>query len=124
MHARSLNFLLFLRIIKITLPNTEPKADVLIFDGSAFVNVVTPRKSKTFEVFVITEILPILEAYSSKYKIIDIVFYVYMDSSLKAEARLKRGKGARRRVTGNGKIPLFCETIRTRPNCFTLLPTR
>ena len=90
MHARSLNFLLFLRIIKITLPNTEPKADVLIFDGSAFVNVVTPRKSKTFEVFVITEILPILEAYSSKYKIIDIVFYVYMDSSLKAEARLNK----------------------------------
>ena len=35
----------------------------------------------------------------------DIVFDVYRPSNLKAETRTKRGKGARRRVTENGKLP-------------------
>ena len=34
-----------------------------------------------------------------------MIFDVYREDSLKSEERDKRGKGARKRVTGNSKVP-------------------
>eukprot|EP00745_Piridium_sociabile_P026562 TRINITY_DN4240_c0_g2_i9.p1 TRINITY_DN4240_c0_g2~~TRINITY_DN4240_c0_g2_i9.p1 ORF type:complete len:1084 (-),score=281.98 TRINITY_DN4240_c0_g2_i9:490-3741(-) len=89
----------------VTSPETEPEADTIIIDGSALVNSLPPRSSKTFEDYAVLDVLPTIQTHSTKYKRTDIVFDVYRPSSLKAETRAKRGRGVRRRVTSNGKIP-------------------
>ena len=48
-------------------------------------------------------VLPTIQAYSTKYQRMDLVFDVYQPSSLKT--RTKRGRGVRRRVESKGKIP-------------------
>ena len=90
---------------KVTLPETKPESDVLIVDGSALVNTVAPRTPKSFEEYARTDILPKVEYYSMTHKRTDIIFDVYHQSSLKAEARCKRGKAIRRRVTATSKTP-------------------
>ncbi|KAJ8402462.1 hypothetical protein AAFF_G00369510 [Aldrovandia affinis] len=90
---------------QVTTPEAEPDADTIIIDGAALVNSLPPRSSKTFEEYAMLDVLPTIQAYSTKYKRTDIVFDVYRPSSLKAETRSKRGRGVRRRVTGKGKIP-------------------
>ena len=89
----------------VTILDTEPPADVIIIDGSALVNSLPPRSSKTFEDYAVNDVLPTAQAYSAKYKKTDIVFDVYLTSSLKFETRSKRGRGVRRRVTSKGKLP-------------------
>lgn len=84
--------------------DTKPEVETIIIDGSAL-NSLPPRSSKTFDDYASFEFLPKVQAYSAKYKRTDIVFDVYQQSSLKAETRSKRGHGARRKVTSNGKIP-------------------
>lgn len=90
---------------QVSLPDTEPNVEAIIVDGSAFVNSVQPRLSKTFEEYATLEIIPKIETFSSKYQRTDIVFDIYRTGSLKAETRSRRGFGARRRVTDKGKIP-------------------
>ncbi|KAJ8372700.1 hypothetical protein AAFF_G00277690 [Aldrovandia affinis] len=90
---------------QVTTPEAEPDADTIIIDGAALVNSLPPRSSKTFEEYAMLDVLPTIQAYSTKYKRTDIVFDVYRPSSLKAETRSKQGRGVRRRVTGKGKIP-------------------
>lgn len=87
------------------LADVEPKGDAIIIDGSALVNTLTPRSSKTFEDYAMLDVLPKVLTYSTKYKRTDIVFDVYQSSSLKAETRSKRGHGVKRRVTNKGKVP-------------------
>ena len=85
-------------------PELEPAADAIIIDGSALVNSMYPCTSKTFDDYARAIVLHTIENISSKYKRVDIVFDVYLQSSLKSETRLKRGKGVRR-VAGCNKIP-------------------
>ena len=85
--------------------STKPEADAIIIDGSALVTSQPPRRSKTFDDYANEDILPRVRSYSTKHQRIDIVFDVYKESSLKVEARSKRGKGIRRRVTSNRKTP-------------------
>ena len=89
----------------VTTPETEPDADTIIIDGAALVHSLPPRISKTFEEYAMFDVLPTIQAYSTKYNRTDIVFDVYHQSSLKAEIRSKRGSGVRRRMTKEGKIP-------------------
>uniref|UniRef100_H3A1T1 Uncharacterized protein n=1 Tax=Latimeria chalumnae TaxID=7897 RepID=H3A1T1_LATCH len=67
------------------------------------VNILPPCTSKTFDNYAREDVLPKLESYCTKYRRTDIVFDVYWQSNLKSEARSKRGKGIRRRVTGTSK---------------------
>ncbi len=85
--------------------DTEPEADVLIIDGSALINGIPPRTSKTFENYAREDILPRVAFYCSKFQRIDVIFDIYRKSSLKSETRGKRGKAIRRRVTGSTKAP-------------------
>ena len=85
--------------------DTAPSCDAIILDGSAMIYMLAPRTSRTFDEYVATEVIPKLQATASKYNRTDIVFDVYLASSLKAEKRSKRGTGSRRRVTGSTKIP-------------------
>ena len=88
----------------ITIPKTEPYTDTIIIDGLVLVNSFPPRSTKTFEEYAGINVLPTIQAYSTKYKKTDIVFDVYRPSSLKAETRLMQGCEVRCRVTRGGKI--------------------
>lgn len=90
---------------KVTLPDSDPVGDAIIIDGSALINSLPPRSSKTFDDYASEDILPRVESFGIKYKRVDIVFDVYKKSSLKSEARSKRGQAIRRRVTGTSKTP-------------------
>ena len=89
----------------VTILDTEPEVDTIIIDGSALVNSLPPRNSRTFEEYAVLDVRPTIQGYLTKYRRTDIVFDVYQPSSLKAEARSKRGRGVRRRVTDKGKVP-------------------
>ncbi|KAJ8333969.1 hypothetical protein SKAU_G00412880 [Synaphobranchus kaupii] len=89
----------------VKIPDMGPEADCIIIDGSALVNSLPPRTSKTFEDYAALDVLPTIQAYSTKYKRTDIVFDVYRPSSLKSETRSKRGRGVRRRVMSTSKVP-------------------
>ncbi|XP_014665390.1 PREDICTED: ski oncogene-like [Priapulus caudatus] len=90
---------------KVAVPETEPVADAIVIDGSALVNALPPRASKTSAEYATLDFIPKVATYAVKYKRMGIFFDVYQPSSLNAETRIKRGKGARRRVTENGKMP-------------------
>ena len=78
---------------------------MVIIDGSALVNALPPRISKTFAEYAEREFIPKVDACAKKYHRTDIVFDIYKPSSLKTETRSKRGMGERRRVIGTGKLP-------------------
>ena len=90
---------------KVTLPDTEPVTDAIIIDGSALVNTLPPRKSKTFAEYAENEFIPRIKASANKYLRTDVVFDTYPASSLKSETRSRRGEGNRRRVTESGRLP-------------------
>ena len=71
----------------VTLPDNEPYADVIIIDGSAVVNILPPRTSKTFQEYASLDVLPTIRANSIKYERTGIVFDVYRPPSLKAKSR-------------------------------------
>ena len=85
------------------LPDKEPEVEAIIVDGSALINSLPPRTSTTFDEYTRVTVIPYVQALSAKYKRTDIVFDVYLPSSSKSKTRLKRGTGARRRVTGTNK---------------------
>ena len=76
-------------------PDTEPKCDAIIIDVSSLVYSLSPKASKTFEEYAVQDVVPKTQAYSSKYDRTDIVFDIYLNSSLKAETQSKRGRGGR-----------------------------
>ena len=90
---------------KVTISDKTPEAEAIIIDGSAMVNSLMPRISKTFDEYAKLEVIPKIQTYSSKYTRTDIVFDVYKPLSLKTETRSKRGFGSHQRVTEKGKIP-------------------
>ena len=59
------------------------------------VNTTPPRTSKTFEDYAREDILPKIKFYGAIYKRVDVVFDVYKKSTLKGEARMRRGQGMR-----------------------------
>ena len=79
----------------VTCPDTVPEDSAVIIDGSALVNTIPPHKSRTFEEYATLDVFPKVQSYSSSYDRTDIVFDVYLPSSLKSETRTKRGQGAR-----------------------------
>ena len=90
---------------KIAVLDARPEAYAIIVDGSALINALLPRASKTFEDYASKYVIPTVEAFSAIYRRTDIVFDVYRSTSLKAETRSKRGQGTRRRVSDKGKLP-------------------
>ena len=88
----------------VTIPDTEPQANVVIIEGSALVNSMPPRSTKTFDEYAVSDVLPTTEAYSTQHKRTDIVFNAYQPSCLKAKLKSKRRLGVRPRVTSNCKI--------------------
>ena len=89
----------------VTQPESVPVADTIIIDGSALVNALPPRTSKTFNEYAREDVVKQIEVYGTKYQRVDVVFDVYQPNSLKSETRSKRGKGMRRKVKGSVEAP-------------------
>ena len=79
--------------------------DAILLDGAAVINMLTPGAANTFREHSELIFLPYIESQLRKASRVDIVWDEYLKDSLKANARGKRGKGTRRRVQPNTKIP-------------------
>ena len=93
------------QVVEVDMPQRAADGEVIIVDGSAMANTTPPRTTKTFEDYAREDILPKIKFYGATYKRVDVVFDVYKKSTLKGEARMRRGQGMRRRVTGTSKNP-------------------
>ena len=71
----------------VTNAENVPEASVIVLDGSALINSLLPRISKTFDEYAELEVVPKVQAYSSKYNRTEIVFDVYKEKSLKPEKK-------------------------------------
>ena len=78
---------------QVDMPERAPEGEAIIVDGSAMVNTTPPRISKTFEDYAREDILPNIKLYGATHNIMYVVFDVYMKSSLKGEARMRREQG-------------------------------
>jgi len=85
----------------------EPNTDTVIIDGAALVNSKPPGAAKTFDDYAseVIVIVPHIKTYAERYSRVDVVFDVYLENSLKAKTRQKRGSEARRKVVGNSRPP-------------------
>ena len=90
---------------KVTLPDAEPMTDVIIIDGSAFVNALTPRASKTFAEYAEMEFIPKVYACAKRYHKTDIVFDRY-DCQICLK-RFRYPKNRIRRTIDNTKEPKY-----------------
>ena len=79
-----------------------PDIDVILLDGAAVINMLKPGTAKTFSEYAELVFLP---SQLKKANRVDIVWDEYSENSLKSTARRKRGKGVRRRVQPNTKVP-------------------
>lgn len=105
LHASQKSQLTEILQARVSLPEREPDGDTIIINGSALINAIPPRSSKSFDDYAKEDFLPKVEPYAAKYKRVDIVFDVYKKFSLKSETRTRREEGIRRRVAGTTKTP-------------------
>ena len=56
----------------------KPESDVLIIDGSALVNSLSPKTSRTFEEYAVQNVVPIIHTFSSKHTRTDILCSMYI----------------------------------------------
>ena len=101
--------------------------DARIIDGPFFVHFFGPFANQTFQQYMAKMHRTLLGFFKNSSRI-DLVFDVYLDDSLKAATRAKRGRGLRRHVTAetnqinhqiNHQIELiFIEIVETRRSFF------
>ena len=79
--------------------------DTLIMDGAFLVHFITPFANSTFKQYANKLYDNLKLNLMRECQRVDLVFDVYIENSLKAATRAKRGKGVRRRVAAETKIP-------------------
>ena len=84
--------------------SVQPVVDSIAIDGSCLAHIVKP-KELTFKNYAEKDFVGKVTSYASKQKRTDVVFDTYKSNSLKSYTRLTRGRGSRRRVTNEGKVP-------------------
>ncbi|CAG2231325.1 unnamed protein product [Mytilus edulis] len=85
--------------------DVKPVVSSVILDGSAVVNMLKPVNIKSFNEYALKVFIPYIQNIGKDVQRIDIVFDTYIDNSLKASTRGKRGKGIRRRVQDETNVP-------------------
>ena len=80
-----------------------PAGEAMIIDGAAVVHFLEPKTACTFGEYAEQVFLPYIDRQSAHR--VDIVWDRYFCESLKESARVKRGKGDRKRVLKTTKIP-------------------
>lgn len=84
----------------------SPVVDALLIDGAALVNMLKPSGAcKTFSDYAELVYLPHIKSQLQKVKRLDVIWDRYIDDSLKAHTRSKRGQGIRRRVKPDVRLP-------------------
>ena len=82
-----------------------PNVDAIILDGAAVVHMLHPGTARAFQDYADTVFGSYILSQLQNADRVDIVWDVYMEDSLKATTREKRGKGVRRRVASTTVIP-------------------
>lgn len=86
--------------------NMPKDLEVTIIDGAAVVNMIKPNVTqRTFSDYAVGSFIPYIKTHLSHVSRIDVVWDEYIDNSLKATTRGKRGSGVRQRVEGDNKLP-------------------
>ena len=91
----------------LTVPQSQmPRnVNVVIIDGAAVVNMVTPKTERTFSGYAAGSFIPYITAQLCHVNRLDIVWDEYLENSLKATTRCKRGSGVRQCVAADNKLP-------------------
>lgn len=79
--------------------------DVKLLDGAAVVHLLPTTNVVTFNEYADQIFLPHMAKQLESCIRIDVVWDTYLPNSIKQSARAKRGKGIRRKVSGNNKLP-------------------
>jgi len=82
-----------------------PNVDAIILDGAAVVHMLHPGMARTFQDYADTVFDSYILSQLQNANGVDIVWDVYMEDSLKATTREKRGKGIQRRVASATFLP-------------------
>ena len=87
--------------------NIRPTCTAEVLDDAAVVQCIVPRASSNFDQYCNTEFLSFVSQKYNSYQLsrIYIVFDVYLENTIKASARAKRGVGKRIRVTASTPPP-------------------
>ena len=88
-----------------TQPEPPATFDVKVLDGAAVVHFLSPTNITTFEEYASCVFIPHIMKHLWTSKRVDVVWDTYFPSSLKESTREKRGKGIRRKVSGQNKLP-------------------
>ncbi len=78
--------------------------DAIAIDGTALVHLLPTANIKTFDDYADSVFLPHLIKQIGRCTRLDIVWDTYMEDSIKASTREKRGKGIRRKVEGKNVV--------------------
>lgn len=104
---------------------TPSHFDAKVFDGAAIVHALPQESASTFGEYSDKVFIPWTERQLTNCSRIDIVWDTYNCDSLKTTTREKRGKGVRRKVSRNGKLPPcfagFLQDPRNKEELFALL---
>ena len=107
---------------------THPSVEVIILDGSVIVNMLRPGSAKTFSDYASQVFLPYVASQLQQASRVDIIWDEYRPDNLKAETRVNRGKGVRRRVEASTPIPgnwqEFLRTDENKVELFSFLAKR
>ncbi|KAK3742384.1 hypothetical protein QZH41_002604 [Actinostola sp. cb2023] len=91
-----------------TTPLTEMPGDidVTIIDGAVVVNMVKPGiDERTFSEYATGSFIPYIKAQLRHVRRLDVIWDEYVENSLKATTRCKRGSGVRQRVEADNRLP-------------------
>jgi hypothetical protein len=83
-------------------PNTF---NVKVLDGAAVVHFLSTTNIITFDEYASGVIVPHIMKHLESSNRVDVVWDTYITSSIKESTREKRGKGIRRKVAGQSKLP-------------------
>lgn len=96
-------------LVDLLAPKTpeEPSSpfDVRVLDGAAVVHLLPVTGITTFDDYASGVFLPYITKQLQTSKRVDVVWDTYLVSSIKESTREKRGKGVRRKVAGQTKVP-------------------
>ena len=93
--------------------STEPSYnfDCKVFDGAAVVHMLPTKQASAFYEYGGKVFLPWTEQQLQNCNRIDIIWDRYIADSLKESTREKRGKGVRRKVRGQTRLPTNFKTF-------------
>ena len=109
---------------------TEPPSNfhAKVFDGAAIVHTLPTKQAATFDEYGDKVFLSWTNQQLQSSDRIDIVWDTYISNSLKESTREKRGKGVRRKVNGQTKLPTnfpdFLRDPKNKTELFELLTAK